>query len=124
MLTHQNCRSEDERVRDGVVGLRGALGKGAAVPLPYIGGDLARNVRNSNQLSFEIAAAVVSGLAQVTHPFACRYSPAGLVGPQLISRRIQGRLACLILASPTSPNLSPCKEIVHCNAIARWVHCS
>ncbi|EIE20768.1 hypothetical protein COCSUDRAFT_67224 [Coccomyxa subellipsoidea C-169] len=61
-----DMRSEDERVRDGVVGLRGALGKGAAVPLPYIGGDLARNVRNANQLSFEIAAAVVSGLAQVS----------------------------------------------------------
>jgi hypothetical protein len=55
-------------VRDGVVGLRGALGKGAAVPLPYIGGDLARNVRNSNQLSFDIAATVVSGLAQVNLP--------------------------------------------------------
>ncbi|KAK9901620.1 hypothetical protein WJX75_005190 [Coccomyxa subellipsoidea] len=62
-----DMRSEDERVRDGVVGLRGALGKGAAVPLPYIGGDLARNVRNSNQLSFDIAATVVSGLAQVSN---------------------------------------------------------
>lgn len=55
-------------MRDGVVGLQGALGKGAAVPLPFVGGALARNVRNSDQLSFEIAAAVVSGLAQVTHP--------------------------------------------------------
>ena len=52
-------------MRDGVVGLPGALGKGAAVPLPYIGGDLARNVRDSNQLSYSIAASVVSGLSQV-----------------------------------------------------------
>ncbi|CAL8468025.1 g7564 [Coccomyxa elongata] len=62
-----DMRSEDERVRDGVVGLPGALGKGAAVPLPYIGGDLARSVRDSNQLSYNIAAAVLSGLSQVSY---------------------------------------------------------
>lgn len=50
-----------------MVGLPGALGKGAAVPLPYIGGDLARSVRDSNQLSYNIAATVVSGLSQVLH---------------------------------------------------------
>ena len=62
-------------MRDGVVGLRGALGKGTAVPLPYIGGDLARNVRNSNQLSFDIAATVVSGLAQVDLPRLLSHNP-------------------------------------------------
>lgn len=59
-------RSEDQRVRDGVVALQyGAIGKGTAVPLPFIGGALARNVRNSNELAFQIAAAVVAGLGQV-----------------------------------------------------------
>jgi hypothetical protein len=64
-LTHA-CRSEEERLRDGVPSLQyGAIGKGAAVPLPFIGGALARNVRNANELAFQIAAAVVSGLGQV-----------------------------------------------------------
>ena len=44
------------------------FGKGRAVPVPLVQGSLARSVRNSNELSFQIAAVLVSGLAQVWPP--------------------------------------------------------
>ena len=42
----------------------GALGKGAAVPVPAVVGSLARSVRSASELSFQIAAALVAGLGQ------------------------------------------------------------
>ena len=60
------CRSDEERERDGTPALTaGALGRGAAVPLPYISGPLSRNVRNADELAYQIAATVATGLVQV-----------------------------------------------------------
>ena len=60
------CRSEEERERDGTPALTaGAIGRGAAVPLPYISGPLSRNVRNADELAYQIAATVATGLVQV-----------------------------------------------------------
>lgn len=60
------CRSDEERERDGTPALTaGAIGRGAAVPLPYISGALSRNVRNANELAYQIAATVATGLVQV-----------------------------------------------------------
>ena len=60
------CRSDEERERDGTAALTaGAIGRGAAVPLPYISGPLSRNVRNADELAYQIAATVASGLVQV-----------------------------------------------------------
>ena len=60
-------RSDEERERDGTAALTaGAVGRGAAVPLPYIGGALSRNVRNADELAYQIAATVASGLVQVS----------------------------------------------------------
>lgn len=59
-------RSEEERERDGTPALTaGAIGRGAAVPLPYISGPLSRNVRNADELAYQIAATVATGLVQV-----------------------------------------------------------
>ena len=35
------------------------------MPLPYISGPLSRNVRNADELAYQIAATVASGLVQV-----------------------------------------------------------
>ena len=60
-------RSDEERECDGTAALTaGAIGRGAAVPLPYIGGALSRNVRNADELAYQIAATVASGLVQVS----------------------------------------------------------
>ncbi len=60
------CRSDRERERDGTPALTaGAIGRGVAVPLPYISGPLSRNVRNAEELAYQIAATVATGLAQV-----------------------------------------------------------
>eukprot|EP00884_Botryococcus_braunii_P013325 jgi/Botrbrau1/21994/Bobra.0024s0010.2 len=62
-----DIRTEEGRQAGGVPELRfGARGKAAAVPVPQITAALARKIRSSDQLSFEIAAAVISGLSKVT----------------------------------------------------------
>jgi hypothetical protein len=53
-------------MRDGIAELRyGALGKGRALPIPLVTGSLARSVRNSSELAFQIAAALIAGAGQV-----------------------------------------------------------
>ena len=65
-------RSDEERERDGTAALTaGAIGRGAAVPLPYIGGSLSRNVRNADELAYQIAATVAFGLVQVRDGRLC-----------------------------------------------------
>ena len=65
-LIFSTCRSDEERERDGTAALTaGAIGRGAAVPLPFIGGSLSRNVRNADELAYQIAATVATGLVQV-----------------------------------------------------------
>lgn len=67
-----SSRSDEERERDGTAALTaGAIGRGAAVPLPFISGTLSRNVRNADELAYQIAATVASGLVQVRCQPAC-----------------------------------------------------
>ncbi len=70
------CRSDEERERDGTAALTaGAIGRGAAVPLPYIGGSLSRNVRDADELAYQIAATVAFGLVQVRTGCFCLAEP-------------------------------------------------
>ena len=71
------CRSDEERERDGTAALTaGAIGRGAAVPLPFIGGALSRNVRDADELAYQIAATVAFGLVQVRTGFFCFAEPS------------------------------------------------
>lgn len=68
-------RPEEVRQKAGVPELRfGARGKAAAVPVPQITPALARKIRNSDQLAFQIAAAVISGLSKA-HPLPYSCTP-------------------------------------------------
>lgn len=98
-------RSDEERERDGTVALTaGAIGRGAAVPLPYIGGSLSRNVRNADELAYQIAATVAFGLVQVRHGSA-------------LLRHVRGDRPSTVLLSTTKHYLwllSPlCEPICH-----------
>jgi len=59
-------RPEVARARDGAPELRfGARGRGAAVPVQPLPAGLARRVRDARRLEYDVAAAVVAGLAKV-----------------------------------------------------------
>ncbi len=62
-----DIRATDRAAQDGVPELkRGALGKGASVPLINVSPGLARRVRNADALAIDVLAASVASLRSVS----------------------------------------------------------